>query len=83
MEDYTKASCDGSLRKERKASHFHTDLQGWNRNIFAGTLLLKVNTLSKGSVIKLHSLVYAGVRLRDAVSIYSRVEISIEQLNNL
>ena len=45
--------------------------------------LLKVNTLSKGSVIKLHSLVFAGVRLRDAVSIYSRVEISTEQLNNL
>ena len=45
--------------------------------------LLKVNTLSKGSVLKLHSLVFVGVKLRDAVSLYSRFEINTEQLKNL
>ena len=45
--------------------------------------LLKVNTLSKGSVLKLHSLMFVGVKLRDAVSLYSRVEINTEQLKNL
>lgn len=44
---------------------------------------LKVNTLSKGSVLKLHSLVFVGVKLQDAVSLYSRVEINTEQLKNL
>ena len=39
VEDFTKASWDGSHKNERKASHFHTDLQGLNPNIFAGTLL--------------------------------------------
>ena len=45
--------------------------------------LLKVNTLSKKSVIKLHSLVFVSVKLRDAIALYSRVEISAEHLNNL
>lgn len=45
--------------------------------------LLKVNTLLKGSVLELHSLVFVGVKVRDAVSLYSRVEISTEQLKKL
>lgn len=45
--------------------------------------LLKIPTLSKGHVLKLHTLSFIGVKLRDAVSIYSRVEISIEQVENL
>ena len=54
----------------------------WN---FASLIqqLLKINSLSKGSVVKLHSLAFVALKLRDAVSIYSRVEISTEQLNNL
>ena len=45
--------------------------------------LLKIPTLSKGHVLKLHTLSFIGVKLRDAVSIYSRVEVSIEQVENL
>ena len=45
--------------------------------------LLKIPTLSKGHILKLHTLSFIGVKLRDAVSIYSRVEISIEQVENL
>ena len=45
--------------------------------------LLKISTLSKGHVLKLHTLSFIGVKLRDAVSIYSRVEVSIEQVENL
>ena len=45
--------------------------------------LLKIPTLSKGHVLTLHTLSFIGVKLRDAVSIYSRVEISIEQVENL
>ena len=45
--------------------------------------LLKIPTLSKGYVLKLHTLSFIGVKLRDAVSIYSRVEVSIEQVENL
>ena len=45
--------------------------------------LLKIPTLSKGHVLKLHTLSFIGVKLRDAVSIYSRVEASIEQVENL
>ena len=54
----------------------------WN---FAALIdqLLKINSLSKGSVVKLHSLAFVALKLRDAVSIYSRVEISREQLDSL
>ena len=45
--------------------------------------LLKIPTLSEGHVLKLHTLSFIGVKLRDAVSIYSRVEVSIEQVENL
>ena len=45
--------------------------------------LLKIPTLSKGHVLKLHTLSFIRVKLRDAVSIYSRVEVSIEQVENL
>ena len=45
--------------------------------------LLKIPTLSKGHVLKLHTLSFIGVKLRDAVSIYSRVEVNIEQVENL
>lgn len=44
--------------------------------------LLKIPTLSKGHVLKLHTLSFVGVKLKDAVSIYSRVMVSIEQFEN-
>ena len=45
--------------------------------------LLKTNSLSKGSVVKLHTLAFVVVKFRDAVSIYSRVEVRIEQVEKL
>ena len=41
--------------------------------------LLKIPTVSKGHVLKLHTLSFIGVKF----SIYSRVEVSIEQVENL
>ena len=32
--------------------------------------------LSRGSALKLHSLVFSGLQIRDAAAIYSRVEVS-------
>lgn len=54
----------------------------WN---FASLIqeLLKINSVPKRSVGKLHSLAITALKLRDAVSIFSRVEISREQLNSL
>ena len=37
----------------------------------------------KGSVVKLHTLAFVVVKFRDAVSIYSRVEVRIEQVEKL
>ena len=45
--------------------------------------LLKIPTLSKGHVLKLHTLSFIGVKLRDAASIYSKVVVNIEQVENL
>ena len=45
--------------------------------------LLKINSLSKGSVVKLHTLAFVVVKFRDAVSIYSKVEVRIEQVQKL
>ena len=45
--------------------------------------LLKITSLSKGSVVKLHSLALVGLKLRDIVLIYSRVEVSMDQLQKL
>ena len=45
--------------------------------------LLKISSLSKGSVKKLYTLAFVAVKFRDAVSIYSRVEVRIEQVVKL
>ena len=45
--------------------------------------LLKISSLSYGSVVKLHTSAFAAVKFRDAVSIYSRVEVHIEQVEKL
>ena len=45
--------------------------------------VLKITNLSKGSVVKLHTLALAGLKLRDSAAIYSRVDVSRQQLENL
>ena len=44
---------------------------------------LKISSLSKGSVVKLHTLAFVAVKFRDAVSVYSRVEVCIKQVEKL
>ena len=43
-------------------------------------LLLGIPTLSKGSNLKLHTLAFIGIKLRDAVAIYTRVKTSMEDI---
>ena len=38
--------------------------------------LLRIEKLSRGSALKLHSLAFSGLQIRDAAAIYSRVEVS-------
>ena len=45
--------------------------------------VLKITNLSKGSVVKLHTLALAGLKLRDSAAIYSTVDVSRQQLENL
>ena len=45
--------------------------------------LLQIDKLSSGSVVKLHTLAFNGVQIRDAAAIYSRVEVSKQQVENL
>ena len=45
--------------------------------------VLKINNLSKGSVVKLHSLVLVTLKLKDAAAIYSRVVVNKQEVNNL
>ncbi|PFX20682.1 hypothetical protein AWC38_SpisGene14836 [Stylophora pistillata] len=66
--------------KQKKGISFSYRFTGLESKYFCwefGTLiqeLLKIPTLLKGHVLKLHTLSFIGVKLRDAVSIYSRVE---------
>jgi hypothetical protein len=49
-------------------------------------VLLCVQSLSKGTLVKLHSLIFIALKLRDAAALYSRVEINniqVEELKNL
>lgn len=46
-------------------------------------VLLKVQSLSKGSLVKLHALMFVAVKLRDAAAIYSRVEVTVNQVEEL
>ena len=45
--------------------------------------VLKIGNLSQGSVTQLHTLAFAGLKLRDAAAIYSRVEIDSQQVEDL
>ena len=45
--------------------------------------LLQIDNLSNGSVLKLHTLAFTGVQIRDAAAIYSRVEVSEQQVEDL
>ena len=54
----------------------------WN---FASLIqeVLKIGNLSQGSVTQLHTLAFAGLKLRDAAAIYSRVDINSQQVEDL
>ena len=54
----------------------------WN---FASLIqeVLKIGSLSQGSVTQLHTLAFAGLKLRDAAAIYSRVDINSQQVEDL
>ena len=45
--------------------------------------LLRIEKLSRGSALKLHSLAFSGLQIRDAAAIYSRVEVSKQQVDSL
>ena len=45
--------------------------------------LLQIDKLSSGSVLKLHTLAFIGVQIRDAAAIYSRVDVSKQQVDDL
>ena len=45
--------------------------------------LLQIEKLSRGSALKQHSLAFSGLQIRDAAAIYSRVEVSKQQVDNL
>ena len=44
---------------------------------------MSIPRLSQGSVLKLHALAFIGLKLRDAASLYSRVDITKEQVDEL
>ena len=54
----------------------------WN---FASLIqeVLKIGNLSQGSVTQLHTLTFAGLKLRDTAAIYSRVDINSQQVEDL
>ena len=45
--------------------------------------LLRIEKLSRGSALKLHSLAFSGLQIRDAAAIYSRVEVRKQQVDNM
>lgn len=45
--------------------------------------LLKIPTLTNGSLVKLYGLLLIAINLRDAIAVYSRVEVSQSQVENL
>ena len=45
--------------------------------------VMSIPRLSQGSVLKLHALAFIGLKLRDAASLYSRVDITKEQVDEL
>ena len=46
-------------------------------------ILLQIDKLSSGSVLKLHTLAFIGVQIRDAAAIYSRVDVSKQEVDDL
>lgn len=44
---------------------------------------MQIDKLSSGSVVKLHTLAFTGVQIRDAAAIYSRMEVSKQQVEDL
>lgn len=44
---------------------------------------MQIDKLSSASVVKLHTLAFTGVKIRDAAAIYSRVEVRKQQVEDL
>ena len=54
----------------------------WNFAHFI-EILLQINKLSSGSVLKVHTLAFIAVQIRDANANYSRVDVSNQQVEDL
>ena len=44
---------------------------------------MRIEKFPRGSALKLHSLAFSGLQIRDAATIYSRVEVSKQQVDNM
>ena len=67
-------------------SYRFTGLESKNFSWYFNALIedvLLIPNLSEGSVLKLHALAFIGLKLRDAVSLYSRVDISQAQVDQV
>ena len=83
----------GSLVKREGTEFFSPiDSPAWNPRGFHGTLvtssrnfcILQIeNCHARGSALKLHSLSFSGLQMKDAAAIYSRVEVSKQRVDDL
>ena len=88
MGDDTRPFFGGSPRSKRKVLHSHMDSQGLNQSTFVGILPLWYrnfwrSTLFQRGQLWNFTLAFVVVEFRDAVSIYSTVEVHIEQVEKL
>ena len=88
MGDYTRPFFGGSARSKRKVLLSHMDSQGLNQSTFVGILPLWYrnfwrSTLFQRGQLWNFTLAFVVVEFRDAVSIYSTVEVHIEQVEKL
>ena len=86
--EYTRPFFGGSARSNRKVLHSHMASQGLNQSIFVGTLPLWYrnfwrSTLFQRGQLWNFTLAFVVIKLRDTVSIYSTVEVHIEQVEEL
>ena len=76
------------MRKGTRGFNSLIDSLDWNQRNFIGNSLshsrgLENNQSFQGASSKLHTLALAGLKLRDSAAIYSRVDVSRQQLENL
>ena len=75
MEGRATASIGGSVDRERREFlGLESKRFLWNFGYLLKELL-RIEKLSRGSALKLHSLAFSGLQIRDAAAIYSRVEV--------